>query len=766
MDMSGNLVIVESPAKAKTIEKFLGKDYKVVSSFGHIRDLSKKNIGIDIDNGFIPEYIIPSDKKKIVSELKKHVKESNVVWLASDEDREGEAIAWHLMEVLKLDVKNTRRIVFHEITDEAIKRAIESPRSVNTDIVNAQQARRVLDRLVGFEISPILWRKVQPSLSAGRVQSVALRIIVDREREIISFKSDSSFRVQADFLFKDDKGNDARLKAETNKKFGEEGDAREFLNLCSSASFTISDVSVRPGTKSPAPPFTTSTLQQEAYRKLGFSVSQTMSVAQKLYEAGKITYMRTDSTNLSQLAINTASSVIKNEFGEEYSKARQFKTKSKSAQEAHEAIRPTYMDQREVPGSKQEKRLYDLIWKRTLASQMSNAKVEKTSISIAVSNSATGFFAQGEVITFDGFLKVYRESTDNGNGDKSELIPPVKPGIILSYEIISASERFTSPPPRYTEASLVKKMEELGIGRPSTYAPVISTIQNRGYVAREDRPGKKRKIRFMDLRNGSITESVRTEVAGTEKAKMFPQDIGMIVNDFLVENFKDIFDYHFTANVEVQFDRIAEGKLPWDKMLRDFYNPFHEKVESTLEQSSRKTGVRILGDHPNTGEQVSVRMGRFGPFAQLGEASDDSKPKYASLRKDQLIETVTLEEVLELFKLPRDIGEYEGKTLNVGIGRFGPYVKHDNKFYSLQKDVDDPLEITRERAIELIDAKREGDKKRVINTFGDISILNGRYGPYISYRKKNYKIPKKTDPATLTEEECMKLIEKGSGSKK
>lgn len=766
MDMSGNLVIVESPAKAKTIEKFLGKDYKVVSSFGHIRDLSKKNIGIDVDNGFIPEYIIPADKKKVVSELRKHVKESNIVWLASDEDREGEAIAWHLMEVLKLSEEKTRRIVFHEITKEAINSAIESPRKVNSDIVNAQQARRVLDRLVGFEISPILWRKVQPSLSAGRVQSVALRILVDREREIISFKPDSSFRVQADFLIKDDKGSDIRLKAETNKKFGEQGDARDFLSLCAEASFTINDVTVKPGTKSPAPPFTTSTLQQEAYRKLGFSVSQTMSVAQKLYEAGRITYMRTDSTNLSQLAINTASSVIKNEFGEEYSKARQFKTKSKSAQEAHEAIRPTYMDKREVPGSKQEKRLYDLIWKRTLASQMSNAKVEKTTISIDLSNSPTGFFAQGEVISFDGFLKVYRESTDNGNGDKSTVIPPVKAGMKLNYEVITASERFTSPPPRYTEASLVKKMEELGIGRPSTYAPVISTIQNRGYAAREDRPGNKRKIRFLDLKEGKITEAGRSEVSGTEKAKMFPQDIGMIVNDFLVENFKDIFDYHFTANVEVQFDQIAEGKLEWDRMLRDFYKPFHDKVESTLEQSTRKTGVRVLGDHPETGEQVSVRMGRFGPFAQLGEASDDNKPTYASLRKGQLIETITLEEVLELFKLPREIGEYDEKALTVGIGRFGPYVKHDNKFYSLQKDVDDPLEITRERAIELIKAKKEGDKKRIINTFGDISVLNGRYGPYISYHKKNYKIPKKTDPASLTEEDCLKLIEKGSGSKK
>jgi len=766
MDMSGNLVIVESPAKAKTIEKFLGKDYKVVSSFGHIRDLSKKNIGISIENGFKPEYIIPTDKKKVVSELRKLVKKSNIVWLASDEDREGEAIAWHLMEVLKLSEENTRRIVFHEITKEAIDKAINNPRSVNCDVVNAQQARRVLDRLVGFEISPILWRKVQPALSAGRVQSVALRLVVERERDIISFKPVSSFRVQGDFEFASENGENAALKAETNKKFAVPGDAKDFLTTCSEASFKVKDVSVKPGTKSPSPPFTTSTLQQEAYRKLGFSVAQTMSVAQKLYEAGKITYMRTDSTNLSQLAINTAASVIKTEFGEEYSKPRQFKTKSKGAQEAHEAIRPTYMDNREVPGSNQEKKLYNLIWKRTLASQMSNARIEKTTISIGLSNSDTGFFAHGEVVKFDGFLKVYKESTDYGNGDTGTIIPPVKPGIPLSYKQITASERFTQAQPRFTEASLVKKMEELGIGRPATYAPVISTIQKRGYVAREDRPGKKRNIHMLTLVDGNIKESTKSEMAGNEKAKLFPQDIGMIVNDFLVENFSDIIDFHFTASVEEQFDRIAEGDMGWTDMLDKFYSPFHSKVTKTLEESSRKTGVRELGKHPESGLPVSVRMGRFGPVAQIGEASDDSKPRYASLRKGQLIETISIEEVLELFKLPREIGEFEGLPMQVGIGRFGPYVKHDNKFFSLQKDVDDPLEIGNERAIEIIKAKREGDKNKHIHTFGEISVLNGRYGPYISYKKKNYRIPKKTDPATLTEEDCKKLIESGSGPKK
>lgn len=760
--MSGNLVIVESPAKAKTIEKFLGKDYKVVSSFGHIRDLSKKNIGIDIDNGFNPEYIIPDDKKKVVAELRKNVKEVQVVWLASDEDREGEAISWHLMEVLGLSAANSRRIVFHEITKEAIEKAVQNPRSVNMDLVNAQQARRILDRLVGFEISPILWKKVQPSLSAGRVQSVAVRLLVEREREIISFNAESSFRVTGEFISTGDDGPETMIKAESSSRFAAEKDAASFLELCRTAEFVINDIAVKPGTKSPAPPFTTSTLQQEAYRKLGFSVAQTMSVAQRLYESGKITYMRTDSTNLSQMAINTAASVIKSEFGEQYSRSRQYKTKTKGAQEAHEAIRPTYMDNREIQGANQEKKLYDLIWKRTLASQMSNAEVERTTITIGMSNSKTPFLAHGEVVRFDGFLKVYRESVDsNGDSGEEAIIPPVTKGLVLGYNNISATERYSSPPPRYSEASLVKKMEELGIGRPSTYAPVISTIQNRGYVAKGDRPGENRKIRELCLAKGQIKSCDKSEITGKEKSKLFPQDIGMVVNDFLVNNFSEILDYHFTAAVEEQFDLIAEGSLNWAGMIGEFYKPFHVKVEDTLQQSERKTGERKLGNHPETGEPVSVKIGRYGPVAQIGEASETDKPRFASLLKDQLIETITLSEALELFRLPRVAGTYEGEEMTAGIGRFGPYIRHKNKFYSLKKGVDDPLEINEQRAIELIEEKREGDRNKTIKSFGDILVLNGRYGPYISFLKSNYKIPKGTDPATLTEEDCKKIIEKG-----
>ena len=765
MDMSVNLVIVESPAKAKTIEKFLGKDFKVVSSFGHIRDLSKKNnLGVDIENGFKPEYIIPDDKKKVVSELRKQAGSASLVWIASDEDREGEAIAWHLAQVLDLPTEKTKRIVFHEITREAIEKAISSPRGINLSLVNAQQARRVLDRLVGYEISPILWKKVQPSLSAGRVQSVALRLIVEREREIISFKPESSFRVTGDFRIQKGSDKEALIKAEASKKLPEEKDAMKFLELCSNASYEIADINVKPGTRSPAPPFTTSTLQQEAYRKLGFSVSQTMSVAQRLYESGKITYMRTDSTNLSQLAINTAAKTIKLEYGDVYSRPRQYKTRSKGAQEAHEAIRPAYMENKNIQGNNQEKKLYDLIWKRTIASQMSNAKVERTSIKIAMSNSETPFIAQAEVIKFDGFLKVYRESSDdNGHNGSETIIPPVKKGMPLEYDKITAQEKYTSPPPRYTEASLVKKMEELGIGRPSTYAPVISTIQNRGYVAREDRPGEPRKINILTLHDGMIRSSDKTEKAGYEKSKLFPKDIGIIVNDFLVEHFSNIFDYNFTANIEVQFDNIAEGRKEWNSVLEEFYGPFHSKVSSTLKEAERKTGVRNLGTDPVSGEPVYVKMGKYGPLVQLGDASEDHKPRFASLRKDQLIETIGLDEALELFKMPRALGEFEGEEMQVGIGRFGPYIKHKNKFYSLKKGKDDPYNITGERAVELIKEKREADKKKEVKRFGDIVILNGRYGPYISYDKKNYKIPRGTDPESLTEEDCLKIIEKNSG---
>lgn len=765
--MTENLVIVESPAKAKTIEKFLGKDFHVTSSFGHIRDLAKKNLGIQIDNRFEPEYIVPDEKKKVVSELRKKVKESKTVWLASDEDREGEAIAWHLTEVLKLDRDNTQRIVFHEITKNAIQNAIDTPRRVDMNLVYAQQARRVLDRLVGFEISPILWRKVQPSLSAGRVQSVAVRLLVEREREVLAFQAESSYKITALFTFISENGKEGELKAELSKKFKEPEEAEAFLEHCKQASFSISDIVVKPGKKSPAAPFTTSTLQQEASRKLGFSVSQTMRVAQKLYEAGQITYMRTDSTNLSGLALSIAQKTIEEEYGPEYSKVRQFRTKAKGAQEAHEAIRPTYLDKKTVGGSQTEKRLYDLIWKRTIASQMSEAKLEKTTASIQVENRSERFVAQGEVILFDGFLKVYTESTDEENNgiDQPNLLPPIKEGMPLTYREITAEQKFTSPPPRYTEASLVKKMEELGIGRPSTYAPTISTIQQRGYVVREDRPGQEREvIRFM-LKENQLQKSKKTEVSGREKSKLFPNDIGMVVNDFLIEHFPDILDYHFTAHVEKQFDEIAEGKIEWADMLQTFYRDFHPKVEETLEHSERKKGERVLGEHPETGEPVMVKIGRFGPVAQIGDAQDDKKPRFASLQKGQLIETISLEEALDLFKLPRELGDYEDEKLVVGLGRFGPYVRHKSKFFSLKKGMDDPMTITRERAIELIEEKREQDRKKVIARFegpAEIRVLNGRYGPYISYEGKNYRIPKSQKPENLTAEGCMELIEKAA----
>jgi DNA topoisomerase-1 len=763
-EMVENLVIVESPAKAKTIEKFLGKDFRVISSFGHIRDLAKKNLGIDIKNGFTPDYEVPKEKTKVVNELKRNAAESKNIWIASDEDREGEAIAWHLINVLGLDPGDTKRIVFHEITKEAISEAIKTPRLVNMNLVNSQQARRILDRLVGFEISPVLWKKVQPSLSAGRVQSVAVRLIVDREREIISFKSESAFRVTAVFLLsKED--SETILKAEASKKFAKEEEALKFLELCNTSNYKIASISVKPGTRSPAPPFTTSTLQQEAYRKLGFSVAQTMSVAQKLYEAGKITYMRTDSTNLSSLALAKSREAIIAEFGEKYSKTRQFKTKTKGAQEAHEAIRPSYPDKSTITGNQNEKRLYELIWKRTIASQMADAIIERTNIGIEMNNSPVTFSATGEVIKFDGFLRVYSESADQENDEERYVIPPVKNGIPLYYNSITASEKFTSALPRYTEASLVKKLEELGIGRPSTYAPTISTIQNRGYVAKEDRPGEKRKARSLELINGKITPSEKTEIAGKEKSKLFPKDIGMIVNDFLVDNFSEIVDFHFTAEVELQFDEIAEGNLKWNKMIDSFYTPFHKTVENSLEKKDKKTGARVLGKHPESGEPVSVKMGRYGPVVQIGEQTEEAKPKFASLLKSQLIETITLEEALNLFRLPRTIGEHEGKEMVVGIGKFGPYIRHNNKFYSLKKGVDDPYEITNERAIELILEKTLTDKQKVIIDYGEIQVLNGRYGPYITRDKKNFRIPKGSDAAKLTKEECISIIENSDKTK-
>jgi DNA topoisomerase I len=764
--MLENLVIVESPAKAKTIEKFLGKGFVVTSSMGHIRDLEKKDFGIDIENKFKPKYIVTTDKKKIVAELKKLAKEAKMVWLASDEDREGEAIAWHLKEVLNLKPVNTKRIVFHEITKEAILNAVENPRDIDENLVNAQQARRVLDRIVGFEISPVLWKKVKPSLSAGRVQSVAVRLIVEREREIIGFTSEAFYRVMGYFQVPDKEGNITELKAELSKRYSNKDEALAFLDKCKTAEFVIEDVSKKPAKRTPAKPFTTSTLQQEASRKLGYSVSQTMSIAQRLYENGKITYMRTDSVNLSGLAINTAKQKIEELHGTEYVKIRNYKTNTKGAQEAHEAIRPTYMANETIDGSNQEQRLYELIWKRTIASQMADAILEKTTVSIAISNDKEKFIATGEVLIFDGFLKVYIESTDdenNGNNSSDVIIPPLKAKDKLQMLSVVATQRFTQRPPRYTEASLVKRLEELGIGRPSTYAPTITTIQNRNYVVKEDRPGVERSFDLITLKNGKITEKNNVEVTGVEKSKLFPTDIGMVVTDYLVDNFNEIMDYNFTASVEAEFDDIAEGKKVWNEMLDKFYQPFHLRVENALQNSERSKGERILGIDPNTGKQVSVKIGRFGPIAQLGEGTTDGegeKPQFSSLRAGQHLENITLDEALELFKLPRDLGEYENKKVVVSIGRFGPYIRHDNKFVSLGKG-DDPYVVTLSRAVELIEAKRDKDDKAVIRVFdedSDLKVLNGRWGAYISYKKGNFKIPKKVDAQKLTFEDCMKII--------
>ncbi len=761
--MEENLVIVESPAKAKTIEKFLGKNFHVVSSFGHIRDLSKKNLGIDIENNFKPDYIISDDKKKVVAELKKLAKEAKIVWLASDEDREGEAIAWHLAEVLQLKSDKTKRIVFNEITKDAILHAIQHPRAIDLNLVNAQQARRVLDRLVGFELSPILWKKIKPSLSAGRVQSVAVRLLVDREREIIAFKPSSSYKVTATFEVVDINGKKATLEAELNQKFETREEALAFLNTCKNAEFKIASIEKKPSKKSPSPPFTTSTLQQEASRKLGFSVAQTMALAQKLYEAGIITYMRTDSVNLSETALKSSSSVIIKQFGEKYHQLRQYKTKIKGAQEAHEAIRPTYIENQTIQGSSSEKKLYELIWKRTIASQMSDAILEKTSIIINISGSSYQFIANGEVIQFDGFLKVYHESTDDEEvEEKKGLLPPLKTNQILTCEKISAIQRFTHHPPRYTEASLVKKLEELGIGRPSTYAPIISTIQQRGYVVKEDRPGEERLYDVLILKNNKIEQRTEKEITGAEKAKLFPTDIGIMVNDFLVEKFGEILDYHFTANVEKEFDEIAMGNLQWTDMIKKFYYPFHEKVEQVTTNKENVRSERLLGNDPVSGKPVYVRMGRFGPMVQIGDANDNDKPRYARLQTGQYIETITLEQALSLFQLPRNIGQFEDSDVIVNIGRFGPYVQHKSKFYSLSKGVDDPYTITLERAIEIISQKRDQENNKTIHVFNyngkDIKVLNGRFGPYISYNDNNYKIPKGTNVATLTAEQCIKII--------
>ena len=765
--MQENLVIVESPAKAKTIEKFLGKEYTVKSSFGHIRDLSKKELGIDISNNFEPHYEIPADKKKVVGELDKLAKSAKTVWLASDEDREGEAIAWHLAQVLGLDPKTTKRIVFHEITKNAILHAVENPRSINMDLVNAQQARRVLDRLVGFELSPVLWRKVKPSLSAGRVQSVAVRLIVEREREIIAFESKDYYRVVADFEIAGANSKPGAFRAELNKRFATEQEAEAFLGKCKNARFTVLNVEQKPSKKNPPAPFTTSTLQQEAGRKLGMSVSQTMAVAQRLYEAGYITYMRTDSVNLSNQALAAAKEEVTALFGAEYSEVRNFKTKSKGAQEAHEAIRPSYMNHRTIEGGPQEKRLYELIWKRTVASQMASAQTERTVVDIAVSGAAEQFVATGEVVKFDGFLRLYSESVEDETGEGEEaLLPPMKKGDEPTAQTITALQRFTQSPPRYSEASLVKRLEELGIGRPSTYAPTISTIITRGYVIKESRDGEKRGYTQLTLSKGKIARKTLTETVGKEKNKLSPTDIGMIVTDFLDAQFAAVMDYNFTASVEKEFDEIAMGEKSWPEMIRSFYDEFHSKVDEALESKPVKSSqMHELGIDPKSGKPVFVKIGRFGPVAQIGGAEgDEEKPRFASLKKGQLIATITLDEALALFDLPRKLGEFEDKEVVIGVGRFGPYARHDGKFVSLAK-TDDPYTIELPRAIELIEQKRIKDKrmKEPIKIFAEepgLQVLNGRYGPYIAFDGKNYRIPKGQEPEGLTLEACRAIIAK------
>ncbi|WP_288651797.1 type I DNA topoisomerase [uncultured Parabacteroides sp.] len=763
--MQKNLVIVESPAKAKTIEKFLGKDYKVMSSYGHIRDLKTKEFSIDIEHDYTPQYVIPADKKKLVSELKSEAKSAEQVWLASDEDREGEAISWHLYEVLGLKPENTKRIVFHEITKNAILHAIETPRDININLVNAQQARRVLDRIVGFELSPILWRKVKPALSAGRVQSVAVRLIVEREREINEFVSEAAFRVIANFILPD---GTTVLKAELNRRLKDKKEVEAFLESCKNASFTIDDITTKPVKKSPAPPFTTSTLQQEAARKLGYSVSQTMMIAQRLYESGLITYMRTDSVNLSDLALGTAKEAIFETYGEKYYKFRQYHTKSKGAQEAHEAIRPTYISNVEAGSSSQEKKLYELIRKRTIACQMADAELERTTISVGISGQTERFVAVGEVISFEGFLQAYMESNDDEVEKEQEngLLPPVKLHEVLSLKDIVATERFTQRPPRYTEASLVRRLEELGIGRPSTYAPTIQTIQNREYVVKGDKEGVERTYTIISLSKGKIKETEKTEMVGADRNKLMPTDIGTVVNDFLMEYFPDVLDYNFTASVEKEFDSVAEGELVWTKAIDKFYKIFHPIVEATAAvKTEHKVGERELGIDPKSGNPVFVKIGRYGPVVQIGAAHADDKeapkPQFASLMKGQSIDTITLEEALKLFDLPRTVGEYEGKVMVAAVGRFGPFIRHDGKFVSIPKDLN-PLTITAEEAIALIDGKREKDEQRFIKKFEEdpeMEILKGRFGPYISYQKANYRIPKTiTDPASLTLEDCKKII--------
>ncbi len=753
--MEENLVIVESPAKAKTIKKFLGDSFIVKSSFGHVRDLAKKDLGVDVDKNYSPNYIISPDKKKIVAELKKLASKSKLVWLASDEDREGEAISWHLKEVLGLKDDKIKRIVFHEITKEAIQKAVENPRNIDNNLVNAQQARRVLDRLVGFNLSPLLWRKIKPSLSAGRVQSVTVRLIVEREREIIKFKSVSKYKVIANFI-----ANGKVFKAELNYKFDTGKEAYQFLELCKNAEFLVEDVQKKPSKKSPAPPFITSTLQQEASRKLKFSVSQTMRVAQTLYEHGYITYMRTDSVNLSNLALSTAKKSITEEFGEKYHKSRNYKTRSKGAQEAHEAIRPTFINNKTIEGTRQEQKLYELIWKRTVASQMADAELEKTIISVKTNNSKYKFIANGEIIKFDGFLKLYIESQDDENIEEiNDMLPDVKAGQALSAKKIEAVEKYSTHPPRYTEASLVKKLEELGIGRPSTYAPTISTVQQRGYVSKEDRNGNKREVEVYTLENNEIKKRLKSENYGAEYGKLFPTSIGMVVNDYLIDNFDNIMNYNFTARIEKEFDEIALGNTEWTKMIDDFYKPFISQIEDSLKNTTAKKYERLLGNNPENGKPVVVKVGRYGPYVQIGE--NEEEPKFASLLKEQNIETITLDEAIALFRLPRNLGQFENEEVIVAIGKFGPYIRHNKKFYSIKKP-DDPYTIEYDRAIEIINKSRENEKlfPREFKDAPNLKVLKGRYGPYISYNNKNYKIPRKIDPATISLEECWDIIKK------
>ena len=759
--MAENLVIVESPAKAKTIQKFLGKDYKVMSSYGHIRDLEKKDFSIDVNNDFEPVYVIPEDKEDLVKDLKKASKNAKTVWLASDEDREGEAIAWHLSKVLNLKKENTKRIVFHEITKPAILAAIENPRDIDENLVDAQQARRVLDRIVGFELSPVLWKKIKPSLSAGRVQSVAVRLLAEREKEIREFKSEQYYRVSSDMLSQDE----SVVPCELNKRFATREEAIELLEHCKDATYSVVDVQVKPVKKSPAPPFTTSTLQQEASRKLGFSVAQTMRVAQSLYEEGHITYMRTDSVNLSSLAIGTISHEIKEHLGESYLKVRKYHTASKGAQEAHEAIRPTFISNHDIAGTSQEKKLYNLIWKRTIASQMADAQLEKTQVDININGRDEYLVANGEVVKFDGFLKVYFETSDEDEtinaSSEFHMLPPMKVGDVLKLKGMVATQRFTQQPNRYSEAMLVKRLEELGIGRPSTYAPTISTIQARDYVVKGESKGVKRSFEQITLKGNKISTKTKSELVGSEKGKLIPTDVGMVVNDFLTEYFPQILDYNFTAKVEDEFDDIAEGKRKWNDEIKDFYKGFHKNIEEVASlRLEHKVGERVLGNDPATGKVVSVKIGRYGPLVQLGSTDDVDKPRFASLQNDQSVATISLEEALKLFDMPRHLGNFEGKEVTIGIGRFGPYVKHDGKFVSIPKEMS-PYIITLEQAGELITEKRMSEAKKIIKTFDedpDLQVLNGRFGAYISYKKQNFKIPKKMNAEALTLDECRAIV--------